>query len=232
MHVFGIRKDRATAQLASVLPNNSTFGLWLFLFPLWVKYKMSGKQFGYPRVPEEGAEGLADLIVARTLYFDRIIERVVGDMEQFVLLGAGFDTRAYGMVKRQGLAFFEVDQATTQALKIEGLRTAGIDTSHVRFVQVDFRTESIFQKLGASGYDASKKTPFLWEGVTLYLNEADIHNTLRAVREHAVPESVIVAAFYVEPGRALLLASSERSVSEIEHTFGCRSSASRPRMMR
>jgi hypothetical protein len=137
MHVFGIRKDLAAAQLASVMPNTSIFGLWLVLLPLWVKYRMSGTYFGYPRVPEEGAEGIADIVVARTLYFDRIIERVSGDMEQFVVMGAGYDTRAYGTLKRRGLTFFELDQRATQKLKIQGLHRAGIDTSDVRFVEVD-----------------------------------------------------------------------------------------------
>lgn len=36
MHVFGIRKDDATERIASALPNTSTSGLWLALFPLWV----------------------------------------------------------------------------------------------------------------------------------------------------------------------------------------------------
>jgi hypothetical protein len=30
--------------------------LWLVLLPLWAEYRMSGTYFGYPRVPEEGAE--------------------------------------------------------------------------------------------------------------------------------------------------------------------------------
>ena len=198
MHVFDIREDRATAKLADSVPNTSTFGLWLALFPLWVKYKMSGKYFGYPRVPEVGAEGIGDLVVARTLYFDRIIERVASDVEQFVLLGAGFDTRPYGTLRRQGLTFFEVDQTTTQTLKIKCLLAAGIDMSHVTFVEVDFSKEGAFQKLRASGYDPSKKTLFLWEGVTLYLDEADVRKTLRDIREHAAPGSVVVADFYGE----------------------------------
>jgi hypothetical protein len=31
MHVFGMRKDEATASLAAALPNTSLFGLWLTL---------------------------------------------------------------------------------------------------------------------------------------------------------------------------------------------------------
>ena len=216
MHVFDVRKDLATAQLAGAMPNTSTFGLWLCLFPLWVKYKMSGTYFGYPRVPEEGTEGIADIVVARTLYFDRIIERVVADMEQFVVLGAGYDTRPYGTLKKDGLAFFELDQPATQELKIAGLHAAGIDTSHVSFVRVDFSQESIFEQLRASGYDPSKRTLFLWEGVTLYLDEKDVRKTLSDIRAHAAPGSVVVADFYGE--RMIRVGSGTLGRKSLEYT--------------
>jgi methyltransferase (TIGR00027 family) len=196
MHVFGMREDVATARLANVLPNTSTFGLWLALIPLWVKYKLSGSYFGYPRVPQEGAEGISDFVVARTLYFDRIIQRVVGDVEQFVLLGAGYDTRVYGQLKREGVACFELDQAQTQRLKISCLSKGCIDADHVIFVEVDFAQEDAFERLEAAGYDPSKKTLFLWEGVTLYLSEQDVRKTLRDVRDHSGAGSVLVADIY------------------------------------
>ena len=34
MHVFGLRKDEAAAELISVPPNTSKLGLWLVLWPL------------------------------------------------------------------------------------------------------------------------------------------------------------------------------------------------------
>ncbi len=216
MHVFNIRKDMATARLADALPNTSTFGLWLLLIPLWVKYKLSGSYFGYPRVPEEGAEDLRDIVVARTLYFDRIIQRVVGDMDQFVLLGAGYDTRAYGELQRDGLAFFELDQANTQRLKVASLHAAGIDTDHVTYVPVDFSRGDAFEKLRAAGYDPAKKTLFLWEGVTLYLAEADVRRMLRDLREHAAPGSVIVADFYAD--RMIEFASGGIHKKALEYT--------------
>ena len=86
MHVFGMRRDDATAALAAALPNTSTFGLWLCLFPLWFEYKLSGRLFLYPRVPEPGRETIADLVPARTLYFDRVIGRLMGEAAQFVLM--------------------------------------------------------------------------------------------------------------------------------------------------
>ena len=69
-----------------------------------MKYKIAGTFFAYPRVSEEGPESIGD-VVARTPYFDRIIQRVAGDVEQFIVLGAGYDTRAYGDLKKQGIQF-------------------------------------------------------------------------------------------------------------------------------
>lgn len=198
MHVFGMRHDVATARLAAALPNTSTLGLWLVLFPLWVKYKISGVNFAYPRVASEGGEDVRDLVISRTLYFDRIVRRVVGDVDQFVVLGAGYDTRAYGETRREGLASFELDQDSTQRLKVASLEAAGIDAAHVTFIAVDFRYEDAFEKLRVAGYDPTKKTLFLWEGVTLYLAEEHVRRTLRAVREHSAPGSIVVADIYGE----------------------------------
>ena len=196
MHVFDMRSDVASHRLAASVPNTSTFGLWLVFVPLWLKYKMSGAYFGYPRIPEEGREGPLDFLIARTVYIDRIIRRAMGDMAQFVVLGAGYDTRAYGELTRDGQTIFELDQAPTQELKVASLDTAGIDASYVTFVPVDFSRDNTFEKLRASGYDPTKKTLFLWEGVTLYLAEEDVRRTLRDVRENAAPGSVVVADFY------------------------------------
>ncbi len=216
MHVFGMRDDDAAVRLANSVPNTSTFGLWLFLFPLWVKYKISGSYFGYPRIPEEGREGIADLVMARTLFFDRIIERAVGDMEQFVVMGAGLDTRAYGGFKREGLTFFELDQLATQNLKRESLHAGGVDTSHVKFIDVDFSREKAFQKLRENGYDPNKKTLFLWEGVTLYLAEVYVRKTLQDIRANAAAGSVIVADIYGE--RLIRVGKSSLGKKTMEYT--------------
>lgn len=198
MHVFGMRDDEAAARIAAVLPNTSTFGLWLCLFPLWVKYKISGRYFAYPRIVDEGDEKLMDLVMGRTPHFDRIIERALGHVEQFVVMGAGLDTRAYGPLKREGVRFFELDQPAVQKVKLQSLRDAEIDAEHVTFVEVDFSTENAFEKLREKGYDPNRPTLFLWEGVTLYLSEADVRQTLKDIRENAAPGSVVVADFYSE----------------------------------
>lgn len=197
MHLFGMRDDEATDRLAKALPNTSTTGLFLALFPIWVKWKTAGELALYPRVVEPGAEGLGELVTTRTTRFDGIMERVLGeDVTQFVLLGAGYDTRAFGMFRRDGVAYFEVDQETVQAHKRAVLESAGLDNPSVRFVTVDFGRDDLFPRLEDAGYDPSRKTLFLWEGVTLYLSEQAVRETMRVVRDHSAKGSVLLADLY------------------------------------
>ena len=198
MHVFGMRKDEATASLAAALPNTSLFGLWLTLLPLWVKYKISGGVALYPRVPALGAEAIVDLIVERTLYFDRVIERVVEQVDQLVVMGAGYDMGAYGKLQGKNLSFFELDQPSVQTHKLATLESSGIASEHVTFVSVDFTNENAMGRLIESGFDTSKKTLFLWEGVTLYLSEADVRKTMRGICNTATAGSVLLADIYAQ----------------------------------
>ena len=217
MDWFGMRPDPASVRLLGVLPNSSILGLQLVLFPMWVKYKLSGDYLGYPRLPPpDGAEAIADIVIARTLYFDRILGRVLPEVEQFVLLGAGYDTRACGPLVPDGVACFELDHPRVQALKRSSLREAGIEAPGVTFVPVDFSRDDAFEKLTASGYDPGRKTAFLWEGVTLYLSEDDVRKTLRGVREHAAPGSVLVADIYGE--RLVRLARGKAARKTLEYT--------------
>ena len=138
------------------------------------------------------------MMVARTLYFDRIIERVAADVDQFVVLGAGYDTRCYSELMRKGIRCFEVDQVVTQQHKTASLERAGVDVAHVAFVEVDFSRDDLFDKLQARGYDTTKRTLFLWEGVTLYLSEEAVRKTLRDVRACASTGSVVLADVYAD----------------------------------
>ena len=115
-----------------------------------------------------------------------------------MVLGAGFDTRAYGDLKSAALRFFELDQVQTQQLKRTCLERAQIPADHVTFIEIDFEQEDWYQKLEASGFDRKRKTIFLWEGVSLYLGRADVCATLTKIKELAADGSVIVADFYAQ----------------------------------
>jgi len=95
-------------------------------FPLYLHYKISGKNKLYPTVAQLGEEGVANFIVSRTLYIDAIIAQAKDDVEQFVIMGAGFDTRSYGDLTQSSLIFFELDQAKTQQSKKNLLEMGGL----------------------------------------------------------------------------------------------------------
>ena len=66
----------------------------------------------------------------------------------------------------------------------------------VIFVPIDFNQESLVDKLIDHGFDTSKKTFFLWEGVTLYPEEESVKQTLKAVAKSSGKDSVITLDFY------------------------------------
>ena len=47
---------------------------------------------------------------------------------------------------------------------------------------VDFSRDDLFEQLAEAGYDPPKRTIFPWEGVTLYLSEDAVRQTMQAVR--------------------------------------------------
>lgn len=174
---------------------------------LWVKAKIAGKPSIYPRVVPDERASLAEMVPNRTRAFDQILTRRLRQVDQLVMMGAGMDTRAYGALDLNGVRVFELDQATIQRLKRNTLKRADIDARHVTFVEVDFATEDAFDRLTASGYDASKRTLFLWEGVTLYLTKKAVRDTLAQVRGHSAPGSTVVVDIYGER----MLAMSRRA---------------------
>ena len=198
MHIFGLRRDDETAALMGVLPNTSKLGLWLVLFPLWVQSKIAGECLLYPRVPKAGEETIADMVPSRTRYFDAVLSRRLVDAEQFVLLGAGYDTRSMSMLSSEIDTVFEVDQAIVQRHKRAQLAAAKVDASRVTFIEVDFKADNLFEVLQNAGFNPSLKTVFLWEGVTLYLSSDQVSATLASIKENSASGSSVVVDFYGE----------------------------------
>ena len=101
------------------------------------------------------------------------------------ILGAGWDSRAYGDLKDKDVRFFEVDMPPTQRAKKAALRKGGIDADHVTFVETDFNQRSWFDALQDHGFDPALPTFILWEGVTMYLDEDAVRSTLAHVEKLA-----------------------------------------------
>jgi methyltransferase (TIGR00027 family) len=134
------------------------------------------------------APGAYEFMIARTAFFDRIVEQALKEnIEQLVLLGAGYDSRPYRFRKFiQNTKIFELDAQPTQQRKKECLQKAEISISEqISFVPINFETDNLKETLMEAGFSQEKKTLFIWEGVTYYLSAEAVDNMLAFVRSNS-----------------------------------------------
>jgi methyltransferase (TIGR00027 family) len=119
--------------------------------------------------------------VARTRFIDDAISVALrGGISQMVILGAGFDARAYRLPGLSEVAVFEVDHPDTLARKRAAIiAQAPAAAAHVRFIATDFNTQTLAQAMSSSDFDARLPALILWEGVTNYLSPGAVDATLR-----------------------------------------------------
>lgn len=131
----------------------------------------------------------------RTHHIDTILKKTASEgVKQVVILGAGYDSRAYRFRKIfPDLKFFEVDLPATQAQKKKRLTEIfGSPPDRVAYAPIDFNTQRLEDVLKQAGYDPTKKTFFVWEGVTYFITEAGVDGTLRFIAQHSAPGSSVV----------------------------------------
>jgi methyltransferase (TIGR00027 family) len=128
--------------------------------------------------------------------FDKIMEKYVDEMEQIVLPGAGFDLIALHFTKGKNVKVFELDQVKTLNVKVETLRKAGIKHDWITYIAVDYSNESWDDKLLGAGFDKTKKTLFVWQSVSLYLEADSVKETLRKMADLCVDGSIIAQDLY------------------------------------
>lgn len=196
MDIFNIKEDKISRQLFRHLPNASLIGHWMVMYPTYLRFKISKSYNGFFSSKESGKEFFGNPGTNRTLYFDKYIEIHRGSVEQFVILGAGFDTRCYGDLNGVHPCLFEIDLPNTQEIKIKTLDAAKIDRSKVTFVTADLRKADWADKLIKGGYNPELKTIFLLEGITVYLSEKEIVDILSKISEIASKGSVVLSDFY------------------------------------
>ncbi|MGB8312113.1 MAG: class I SAM-dependent methyltransferase [Halobacteriota archaeon] len=100
-------------------------------------------------------------VVARERYIDDYLRSCIdGGLEQLVILGTGYDSRAYRFEGLKRAKVFEVDHPATQRIKVVKLKTAlGKLPENVVFVSIDFIKETLGRRLNACGYDNRLKNP-------------------------------------------------------------------------
>ncbi len=139
----------------------------------------------------------SEVMVARTVAIDDAIRAVTNP--QLVNLGAGLDGRAWRMSELSRTVVFEVDHPATQTAKRARAATLQPTAKEIRFVAVDFVSDSLDAALAAAGHEPLEPTTWLWEGVIPYLAPADVEASLAVVRRRSAPGSRIAIAYQAPP---------------------------------
>jgi methyltransferase (TIGR00027 family) len=131
---------------------------------------------------------------------DRLAGAVAQGITQYVILGAGLDSFAYRRSKPASLQVFEVDHPATQEWKRDQLAQAGIPIPDgTAFVPADFEHGELAAQLCGSGFDPARPALVSWLGVTMYLTQPAISQTLAELGTFA-PGTELVTDYMLPAG--------------------------------
>lgn len=153
---------------------------------------------GFPRMTAAAVErltpGSLGYFNARTRHLDALLsQEIARGIDQLVLLGAGFDSRALRFADALGgCRVFEVDLPATLAEKQARLsQLSPRRSAPVTFVPTDFERQAVSDTLLGAGFDPHKRSLFILEGVTYYLLDSELDALLRDVARCAAPGSAL-----------------------------------------
>jgi methyltransferase (TIGR00027 family) len=130
----------------------------------------------------------------RTVILDRAIA-AAHPPQQLVILGAGLDARAWRLDCLKNTVVFEVDHPASQALKKIRAGSIAFKAKDVRYVPMDFQRDQLAPLMRNAGFDPSKPTFWLWEGVTMYLGPEEVSSNLSAFAALSAPGSRIALSY-------------------------------------
>ncbi|KAL3792579.1 hypothetical protein HJC23_005549 [Cyclotella cryptica] len=160
-----------------------------------------------------GNTGLVTPMHCRTRWLDDVVERFIQDhvegrkscqtikteevnaLANVIILGSGYDTRAYRMTSLQSsrVCVYEIDAVGTSQEKRrvmdallcgESGSAPSEQSAHGRmptFVTCDFESQHWMERLIQNRFDASLPTLVVWEGVTMYLSLPVVTETLNVI---------------------------------------------------
>lgn len=138
-------------------------------------------------------KGLRSHVCLRSRFAEDMLAKEVADGARwYILVGAGFDTFAFRQpVWARALRIVEIDHPATQAAKRQMLEAAGIALpENLTFAAADFTRETLADVLAKLAIPASDRVCFSWLGVTMYLPEDAIGQSLDAMAAVGAHSSV------------------------------------------
>jgi methyltransferase (TIGR00027 family) len=149
-------------------------------------------------------------LAARVLWHDaQVAEAIAAGVRQIVIVGAGYDSRAWRF-RSDGVEFFELDHPATQADKARVAPQPG-----PTYVQADLDVESAMDALLLRGLDRERPALFVLEGVTMYLDERTVRDQLTEMSTRSAPGSRLTADFYPPEGTGTAHDRRQRRVQHL-----------------
>ena len=160
--------------------------------------KLMGHKFN-AWLSEKLAPGFHEHLIARTKFIDELIQkRAVNGTEQYVILGAGYDSRAHRLELPSSLKIFEVDQPEVSDNKLAKLPKELPNSDNVTYVNIDFSYQSLTEQLIGAGFDQKKFTIFTLEGVSQYITKEAVSSTIKELASLTRDTNSIFFMSYVD----------------------------------
>ncbi len=139
--------------------------------------------------------GWASFLCRKRYIDDQVVNAVPKGVDAVVILGAGYDTRAYRLPELAGIPVCEVDLPANIDRKAAAVRRSfGRIPPDVTLLPVDFETDDLADCLAHNGFDRGMRTFYVWEAVTQYLTEPAVRKTMEHLAG-AAPGSSLAFTF-------------------------------------
>jgi len=140
-------------------------------------------------------KGIYEYVIARTKYIDAVFRQALAEgVDQVLIFGAGFDTRALRFQDECGDAgIFELDVPITQQAKLGQYRKRGLRIpENLVFIPIDFDRESLEERLAEEGFVRGARSLFVMEGLLMYLQPESVTATLKVIQAFAGEGGLVV----------------------------------------
>lgn len=124
-------------------------------------------------------------LAAQTRFYDTVVTNALdAGIDQVVMLGAGYDTRAWRLA-RPAVQYYEIDQPATLTAK----RAHAPNDDGPIYVAADLAEVSMEEALADTGFQPARPSVICCEGLTMYLTDTAIRELLRSAAAIAAPGS-------------------------------------------
>ena len=161
--------------------------------------KVMAESIEYDMPLEAKINIFANSISIRTAYFDKVLQHALeaDKSEQIVIFAVGGDCRPFRMSFPQNCKIFEFDLPEVILYRSTILKELGAKCPcQLISLGCDLTKPEIWiKKLKENGFDASKKTFFLLEGLLMYLKNEERETLLKNISDLCAEGSIIAGDF-------------------------------------